>query len=161
MAQADDVRSRLSIRAVLAALALVALAAGTVVAVTDHYHAVNNSTGPAYTAADLRALAHLRMPATFTSVTSTWSFVSNEQSVCFDSSLSELDAVHAVAASVGVKAYTTTLVSSPMSSRYTLCTTIGTAPAVVMVTGRASNAVLETGTWLVPAGRTPQFKGQS
>jgi len=159
MAQAADVRSRLSIRAVLAALAVVALAAGTVVAVTDHYHPVNSSTESAYTAADLRALADLRMPAAFTSVTSTWSCVSNEQSICFNSSLSGLDAVHAVAASVGVKAYTTTLVRSPMSARYTMCTTIGTAPAAIVLTGRASNAVLQEGTWLVPPGQTPKFKG--
>ena len=159
MAEAADVRSRLSVRAVLAALAVVALAAGTVVAVTDHYHPVNSSTESAYTAADLRALADLRMPAAFTSVTSTWSCVSNEQSVCFNSSLNGLDAVHAVSASVGVKAYTTTLVSSPMSTRYTMCTTIGSAPAAIVLTGRASNAVLQEGTWLVPPGQTPQFKG--
>lgn len=147
-------------RVFLAGLALVGLGVGTVVAVAHHDKPADVPVSQrAYTMTELRALANLKVPTTFQRVPSTWSCEGNEQSLCYTSSLSGPDAVQAMVASLGAKAYTTTLGSGAWLPRYSMCISAGAVPAVVAIAARPDNAVLESGTWIVPPGQRPHFHG--
>lgn len=147
-------------RVFLAGLALVGLGVGTAVAIAHRDKPADVAASQrAYTMTELRALANLKVPATFQRVPSTWSCESNEQSLCYTSSLSGPEAVQALVASLGAKAYTTTLGSGVWLPRYSMCVSAGASPAAVAITALPDNAVLESGTWIIPPGQRPHFHG--
>jgi hypothetical protein len=149
-------------RRVVVGLAVLAVSLSAAAAVgVERYRAAHDSTQPTYSADDLAALAALKLPADFRRVPSSWGCVTDTQDACFNTSMSPVRAAQAVATAVGVRQYTTVFSDGVATIRphYTVCTTVGSTPALAMVAARPSNAVKQGTWWVVPDGQTPHYRG--
>jgi hypothetical protein len=158
-AASPEVTERAGRRRGLIVLLVIALAASAGMALS--YRASQQDHPPTYTSGQLQALADLVLPSQFEAVDSTWSCEFSDQNACFTSTLPADEAVVALASAMGSREYSTVVGNRTFPDRFNFCTTIDAAPAVVSVAALPTNAVNESGIWIVPPGQDPKFGGSA